>query len=226
MKECSKAVIRRSADINFANRYFAGSGIDIGGAPDPLWLYQEFFPRMGPIRVWDLADGDAQFMAGVADETFDFVHSSHCLEHLHDPFEGLRHWFRIIKPGGYVIVTIPEEDMYEQGVFPSVNNPDHKSSFTMFKTKSWSPHSVNVLELVQSLGEAADIQKLHRLDSTFRYGLPRFDQTTTPIGECAIEMIIRKRTPAEIERGGRLPDPTRGLTREAFTLLTGHTPPG
>ena len=85
MKECSKSIMRRLSDPNFAARYFCGDGIDIGGAPDPLGIYQELFPKMGQVRVWDLQDGDAQFMEGVADESYDFIHSSHCLEHLNDP---------------------------------------------------------------------------------------------------------------------------------------------
>ena len=41
------------------------------------------------------------------------------------------------------------------------------------------------------------------LNSGYRYGLPRYDQTLTPIGECAIELVIRKRTKEEITGKGR-----------------------
>lgn len=193
------------ANSNFLRRYFVGDGVDIGGRPDPLSLYLKFFPLMKSVRIWDLEDGDAQFMESVADNTFDFVHSSHCLEHLHDPAEGLANWLRVVKPGGFVIVTIPDEDMYEQGVFPSTFNHDHKWTFTMFKTKSWSDKSINLLELLKGLGEAADVERMEVLNATFRHDLPRYDQTMTPIGECAIEFVIRKRTEAEIAAGGRLP---------------------
>src|SRR5277367_5550020 len=90
MKETSKSVIRRLHDSRFATRYFLGEGIDIGAGSDPLSLYGEQFPGMRALRVWDVGDGDAQKMAGVEDETYNFVHSSHCLEHLVDPLEGLR----------------------------------------------------------------------------------------------------------------------------------------
>ena len=85
MKECSKAIPRRLAHPNFARRYFVGDGIDIGGASDPLALYAGLFPLIRSVRTWDLDDGDAVHMAGVADGSYDFVHSSHCLEHLTDP---------------------------------------------------------------------------------------------------------------------------------------------
>ena len=224
MKECSKSIMRRLSDPNFAARYFCGNGIDIGGAPDPIDVYQELFPRMGQVRIWDLQDGDAQFMEGVEDESYDFIHSSHCLEHLNEPSEGLANWFRILKPEGHMIITVPDEDMYEQGIFPSTYNNDHKWTFTVFKTNSWSARSRNLTELVSGLGEEADIQKIERLTSTFRFNLPRFDQTLTPIGECGIEIIIRKRSCEEAQFGGRKPK-LGGINDDGFRLLTGFNRP-
>ena len=221
MKECTKAFVRRAADINFTARYFVGDGVDIGGAPDPLTLYAQFFPRMGKVRVWDLADGDAQFMASVADASFDFVHSSHCLEHLVDPAVGLRNWFRILKPGGHLVVIVPDEDLYEQGVFPSTYNSDHKWTFTVSKSRSWSDKSRNLVELLAQVGPAADVRKIECLDSTYLYGLPRFDQTLTPIGEAGVEFVIRKRPADEVERGGRLPREDVRFVPGALALLRG-----
>lgn len=218
MRECSKSIVRRMGEANFVRRYFVGKGVDIGGRPDPLSMHHAFFPQMDEVKIWDLEDGDAQFMAGVADGTYDFVHSSHCLEHLHDPREGLANWLRIVKPGGHVIVTVPDEDMYEQGIFPSTFNRDHKWTFTVFKTKSWSAKSINVLELLKGLGELADVEKVQVLNSTFRYGLPRYDQTMTPNAECAIEFVIRKRAKAEVEAGGRLPGKEQPVARDRIYL--------
>jgi len=220
MKECSKSIMRRLAEPNFVNRYFRGEGIDIGGAPDPLALYVELFPLMRGVKVWDLNDGDGQTMSGIPNDQYDFVHSSHCLEHLRDPEEGLRNWFRILKPGGHIIVTIPDEDLYEQGQFPSTYNADHKWTFTIFKTDSWSGKSRNVVDLIAALGNAADVQKLDLLNATYRYGLPRMDQTLTPIAESGIEFVIRKRTPEEVAFGGRRPIPGN-VPDNAFHLLTG-----
>lgn len=202
MRECSKSIMRRLSQPNFVTRYFRGAGVDIGGFPDPLSLYQELFPLMSSVRVWDLEDGDAEKMASVGDEAFDFVHSSHCLEHLADPREGLRNWLRVIKPHGYLIVTVPDEDMYEQGVFPSTFNRDHKWTFSIMKSRSWSERSINVLELLQGLGPAADIEKIELLNSSYRPSLPRYDQTLAPVGECGIEFVVRKRSADEIRSGG------------------------
>lgn len=203
MKELSKSIQRRLYDPNFVNRYFVGRGLDIGGKPDPLCLYRELFCQMGDVRTWDWEDGDAQQLASLSDNEFDFVHSSHCLEHLVRPDEGIINWLRVVKPGGYLIVTVPDEDMYEQGVFPSTFNLDHKWTFTIFKERSWSERSLNVVDMVRLLGEHAELVRLEQLSATYRYGLPRYDQTLTPVGECGIEFIIRKRTDEEVAAGGR-----------------------
>lgn len=204
MKECSKSIQRRLVDSCFMRRYFVGDGLDIGGKPDPLLMYKELFPMMNSIRTWDWEDGDAQFLEDISDNSFDFVHSSHCLEHLVDPAEGLSNWFRVVREGGYMIITVPDEDLYEQGVFPSTFNRDHKWTFTIFKTNSWSNHSINLLDMLRELGSAMDVIKIEQLSATYRFDLPRFDQTLTPVGECGIELVIRKRPTAEIKAGGRV----------------------
>jgi SAM-dependent methyltransferase len=192
VKECSKSIFRRLSDSNFIRKYFVGSGIDIGGKPDPLCFYREFFPLITSVKTWDWEDGDAQNLESVCDEQFDFVHSSHCLEHLSDPVKGLKNWFRVLKPGGYLIVTVPDEDMYEQGVFPSNFNLDHKWTFTLFKHKSWSPNSINIMDILKAFELPVEVIKLEKLTSTYQYGLPRFDQTLTSVSECGIEFIVRK----------------------------------
>lgn len=159
MWEQSKAARRRFSEGAFHTRYFVGEGIDIGGKPDPLGQYIEIFPLLMRVQTWDLEQGDAQFMQGVPDDHFDFVHSSHCLEHMHDARVALGNWARIVKPGGYLIVTVPDEDLYEHGHWPSRYNPDHK--------------------LLRDFVRAAVSADL--------------DQTLTPVAECGIEIVWRKR---------------------------------
>jgi SAM-dependent methyltransferase len=223
MKECSKSVARRLADSNFTRNYFVGSGLDIGGKPDPLALYKELFCQMTAVKTWDWEDGDAQFLAGVPDASFDFVHSSHCLEHLVDPVIGLANWLRVVRPGGHLVVTVPDEDLYEQGIFPSTFNRDHKWTFTIFKQTSWSPKSVNLLDLVRGLGSDSELVRMEQLAATYRFELPRFDQSLTPVGECGIEFVIRKRMGSEIVDQGRWRRPVVQPERELRVHLNQYS---
>ena len=68
------------------------------------------FPLMHSVCARDLADGDAMLMRGVEPDSYDFVHSSHCLEHMLDPTVALENWIRICKKGGR-LVTVPDEDL-------------------------------------------------------------------------------------------------------------------
>lgn len=209
MRELSKSIQRRLHAPDFIRHYFVGNGLDIGGKPDPLALYGEFFPLMKSVRTWDLEDGDAQFMSGVPDDALDFISSSHCLEHIHEPLEALRNWVRIVRPGGYIVILIPDEDLFEQSQFPSTFNRDHKWTFTIWKEKSWSTRSINVIDLLRELGPSARVEKIELLTASYRFGLPRYDQTMSPVGEAAIEIIIRKAGGAEAESGERTREPAQ-----------------
>ena len=97
-------------------------------------------------------------------------------------------------------------------------------STPIYKTESWNDLSINLLDLLPKLGEAAEIIKVELLNQTYRYVLPRFDQTLTPIGEAGIECVVRKRTQEEIAFCGihKHPGEVDGLL---FKLLTGITKP-
>ncbi|MGB0126561.1 MAG: methyltransferase domain-containing protein [Rhodocyclaceae bacterium] len=191
--ETTKQMLRRSSDRRFSARWIVGDGIDIGCGSDPLSKLADFFPLMQSLRPWDLPDGDAMLMAGVEDETYDFIHSSHCLEHLADPVKALSNWIRICKGGGHLVITVPDEDLYEQGVWPSTFNSDHKWTFTILKASSWSPRSVSVVPLLERFQDQVEILKVERLDSGFSYGQPRHDQTLGGLAESAIEFVLKKK---------------------------------
>ena len=123
-------------------KLFSGEGIDIGCGPDPI---------MPNAKPFDIDDGDANCITQYVDKKFDYVFSSHCLEHMHDPVKAILEWWQLLKPSGYLIFTVPDEDLYEQGYFPSLFNDDHKSTFTISKKQSWSPRSYNLLNLIKTL---------------------------------------------------------------------------
>lgn len=192
-QEAGKAVMRRLHDSRFATKYFVGNGIDIGCGADSLENYREQFPLITSVRPWDLPDGDAVYMQGIVENTYDFVHSSHCLEHLTDPILAMTNWIKITKSGGHLVIMVPEEDLYEQGQWPSRYAHDHKTSWTIGKDSSWSPVSISLLGFLIYFVKDVEVIKIEKLDAGYRYNNHQQDQTMTPTGECAVEFILRKR---------------------------------
>lgn len=118
--ESFKARARRSKE-GFFDKFCTGNGLDIGFGGDPI---------CSEVDGWDFCNGDAQFLQGVPDQKYDFVYSSHCLEHMGNPYVALRSWWRVVKVGGYLILYIPHRDLYEKRTeLPSRWNMDHKWYF-------------------------------------------------------------------------------------------------
>src|SRR5262249_9189912 len=98
---------------------FTAPGLDIGCGSDPL--------TTNLFRGWDLPDGDATLLARAPDASFQTVYASHILEHIRFVDLALGHWWRVVRPGGRLIVIVPHRDLYEkQKRLPSIWNPDHK----------------------------------------------------------------------------------------------------
>lgn len=166
MGATSQAEARRKQE-GYYQKYFKGVGIDIGCGDDPL------VPEAGSqVTQWDILDGDAQVMAGVDAESFDFVYSSHCLEHMREPLVAVQRWWELVAPGGYLIVVVPDEDLYEQCLWPSRFNTDHKSTWTIHKAAgtSWSPVSNNVSDVFSSL-PGSQIVSVRLYDTGYDYSL-------------------------------------------------------
>jgi SAM-dependent methyltransferase len=196
MHETTKAFLRRSLDP-FWRDVFTGDGLDIGSGDDPF--QEDWIPAVDSIRHFDLEDGDAQVLTRYVQPcTYDFVHSSNCLEHMRNPYAALLEWYAVLKPGGYLVLTVPDEDLYEQGVFPSKWNQDHKWTFTFWKEGSWSKQSINIPELVSVLHNA-QVRRLHLCDDRYDYSLKGVDQTYEGTAEAFIEVVIRKMPLEEIE---------------------------
>ena len=188
MDECSKALPRRKADWRFSNRWFVGRGIDVGCGPDPL--KKEDWPKVSEVVPYDTMYGntDGQFLPEIKDGEFDFLHSSHTLEHLANARAALVNWLRVIKPGGFIVCTVPDELLYECGKWPSRFNSDHKVSFTL-RSMPIIPGSVNLLNFLWRLN--VDVEHVELLTEGWDAAKLGTDQTLTG-AECSIEFCIRK----------------------------------
>jgi SAM-dependent methyltransferase len=138
MAETLKAKPRRIRE-GFFDKYIKGIGIDIGASDDPI---------TDDCDIWEKENGDAVFMAGVPDNRYDFVYSSHCLEHLDDPWEAIRNWWRILKSDGYLIIAVPNRHTYEKKKYlPSRFNEDHKWFFQLENHEK--PHTLGLKQLLR-----------------------------------------------------------------------------
>lgn len=192
MNEASKSAKRRFYDGNFITKYFCGAGIDIGCGSDCIWQWKRQFPLMQSVRAWDMQDGDAQYLVTEHNEKYDFVHASHNLEHLVDPRVALTNWSRVTKPGGYIIITVPDERLYENMTWESKWTNEHLWSFTICKKNSPMPKSINVVDLVNEFADILSCEKIQLIDDFYRPELSDSDQTLLPNCESAIEIIFKK----------------------------------
>lgn len=189
VNEQSKAAKRRAHDLAFHN-YFAGVGIDVGSGADPFHRVMSAFPRVRHCRAFDKGDGDAATLPGLPENSFDFLVSSHCLEHLTDPAAALARWIEVVRPSGHIVVTVPDFDLYECGEWPSRFNPDHKVAFSLHRP-AVSP-IINVVELLAALRPLAGVERVQLVRDFYDTERAGTDQTLTPNVESAIEFVLRK----------------------------------
>jgi hypothetical protein len=103
-----------------------------------------------PGKTGTVIINDAVNITNVGDAAYDFIFSSHCLEHIANPIKALKEWLRIIKTGGHVILILPEKTRCF----------DHKREVSKFSTLL-SQYEKNVGE--DDLSTLPEILKNHDL---------------------------------------------------------------
>lgn len=165
------------------DRYFVGKKVlDIGCGGDKI---------VPDADGWDKEQGDGKLLTGVPDGKYDVVFSSHFVEHVTDPVEALLNQWRVLKDGGHIIFQVPDEDLYEQGIWPSHFNSDHKHTFTISKHRSWSPACKSVAKLVEYLPDHKVIS-MRIVDTKYDYTTNQLIDQTGGLAEAAVEVIVQK----------------------------------
>lgn len=106
---------------HLTERFCFGSGIDVGSGGDPVvpWaisvdLPAESFAAYNSGRTPENAihlcvpSDNLPFKDGA----LDFVYSSHLLEDFSDWTPHLAEWSRVLKPGGTLVILIPEKELF------------------------------------------------------------------------------------------------------------------
>ncbi len=192
MKEASKT---RKKFGKLEEKIFINKGIDIGCGDDPV---------NDTVRRFDKCDGDADKITKYVKDKFHYVFSAHCLEHMKNPKKALLQWWELVEEGGYLYTVVPDEDLYEQGNWPSIFNKDHKYTFTISKSKSWSPKSINIGDLIKILPNCK-VLKIELQDDFYDYSLvgQNIDQTRKE-AMAQIVFVLQKQSSkiTRIRRGG------------------------
>jgi predicted SAM-dependent methyltransferase len=150
--------------------YCVGDGLDIGYGGDPIVPTAICMDL--PDRYAAYADhpqhlaGDAADLRWFRDGSLDYVYSSHVLEDFEDTGPVLREWLRVLRPGGHLVLYLPDEQTYRahcarQGKPP---NPHHVHA-------DFGPSRMR--ELIADL----DVEVVHE----------RF-----PVGIYSFELVLRK----------------------------------
>ncbi|QIR13944.1 methyltransferase domain-containing protein [Shewanella aestuarii] len=173
--EPQKSHLRRQKS-GFYQRYLSGKAIlDIGGGdgesliPNSIIVDLDYPGYNGTTLPFETCSQDAVF-------------SSHCLEHVDNPTFTIKEWFRVIKPGGFLVLVVPHQYLYERKLnLPSRWNKEHLRFYT--------PSSL-LLDV-----ESALIMNTYRIrsmldnDANFDYNVSEYQHAT---GCYEIELVIEK----------------------------------
>lgn len=175
--------------------FFKGKCLDLGCGPLKIFPTRNvvgvdnnkdeklFGTRSNPDLAADVCDLEFK------DASYNCVYSSHTLEHVEDYESALAEWWRVVKPGGYLILYLPHRDWYPNIGMPG-SNPDHK-------------HDFDNETITAAMGRVA-------LASGFGWKQER-DEVRTENFEYSFLQVYKKREGAECEAYVEKPRPKRSL---------------
>ena len=172
-----RIVPRRAASFEgFRAHFTQGAGLELGG-PSGIFMPYGLFPvyscatridnyNFGHQTIWEgaIKEGetfefgknghrgnqfvsDATDLNRIASNTYDFVLSSHTLEHIANPLRALAEWTRVLKDGGLLALVLPHRD----GTF------DHRRPVTQLE------HLVEDFEKQVDEGDLTHLDEILRL---------------------------------------------------------------
>lgn len=176
--ETQKAHERRVRE-KFYELYCQGSGLDIGHSGS-----DNSEPITNAIGIDVTFPGYDGTILPFGNETQDFVYSSHCLEHIENYTQSLVEWWRVLKTGGHLIITVPHKCLYEK-------KANLSSNFNGGHLRFYTPGSL-MKEIEESL-QMNSYRLIYIKDCSegFDYGIPPEKHSC---GEYSIELVLQKIT--------------------------------
>jgi SAM-dependent methyltransferase len=135
------------------NRYYLDAlNVDRWGSNDTPYKLEERRLALRPAKVDIVAPGDA---LPFADNSVDFVFSSHVIEHFPDPIRALGEWVRVARR--YVVVIAPHRDRTFDAGRPLTTADEllarHRDGVTSVEDRHWSVWTCETfIELCERIG--------------------------------------------------------------------------
>jgi SAM-dependent methyltransferase len=117
--------------------YLDAINVDRYGGQDTAYKRKERRLALHAVKVDVVAPGDD---LPFADDSYDFVFSSHVIEHFPDPIKALREWIRVARR--YVVVLAPHRDLTFDADRPVTGIEEllerNRTGFTSEEDRHWS----------------------------------------------------------------------------------------
>jgi len=129
-------------------KYCEGMGLDLGYGGDPIvpsaiTLDGDWCGKGSPLLPHAPQNlvGDARNLYWFKDNVFDYVYSSHLLEDFSyaEQIKVLEEWLRVIKVGGYLVLYLPDEQIYRKRCqkMSRPRNADHQNEDFSLHSLLW-----------------------------------------------------------------------------------------
>lgn len=145
--------ITRPRQEAFVKKYAStGKTLDIGCGND---IYRSYFPNCTTLDIEARPNvsvdiiGDAHDLTMIEDASFDTVLCAEVLEHLHTPAKAIAEFYRILKPGGVLILTT-------RFIFPLHDTPHDYYRYTKYGLA----HLLKDFEILELTDEATTMETL------------------------------------------------------------------
>jgi len=152
-------------------RFCKGNGLDIGYGGDPIVPSAICIDLDTPYANYHShpqhLHGDASNLHWFTDHCLDYIYSSHVLEDFIDTEYVLREWSRVLKPGGNLVLFLPDEQAYRAHCVVNGKEPNKHHIHQEF--------SLNYLKEI--VGLSGSLEVIHEL---------------YPVAEYSFELVLKK----------------------------------
>lgn len=112
-----------------AYKLLDGHGLEIGALHQPAWVpgrcrveYCDAISKAEAVKIFAeipaeqivnpgiISDLDKDGLSAVMDESYDFVIFNHVIEHVANPVRVVEELFRVVRPGGLVVLSAPDKN--------------------------------------------------------------------------------------------------------------------